>query len=108
MSVSNNKKMKPGPGRKKGIPNKITASIREMIETALNNKGGVKYFEKQADANPVAFMALVAKIMPNQLTLNENGLPSIAIAFVSSSTNKLDTNTLDNQDTINDKENDIC
>lgn len=55
-------------GRKKGTPNKQTAAIKEMIIQALDNKGGVEYLEKQADANPVAFLGLVGKVLPLQVS----------------------------------------
>jgi hypothetical protein len=56
-----------GIGRVKGVPNKITADIKEMLREALNNAGGVAYFEKQAEANPKAFMALIGKIIPAEI-----------------------------------------
>ena len=31
---------KPGPGRPKGMPNKITGDLREMIRGALDEAGG--------------------------------------------------------------------
>lgn len=55
-------------GRKKGTPNKNTAEVKEMILQALSNKGGVKYLERQADENPTAFMTLVGKVLPLQVT----------------------------------------
>ena len=55
-----------GKGRPKGVPNKATTAIKDMIVQALTNKGGVKYLEKQADENPVAFMGLVGKVIPLQ------------------------------------------
>lgn len=67
---------KPGErrgGRKKGSPNKNTAAIKDMILQALSNVGGEKYLEKQAKANPGAFMQLLGKIMPTQLTGPNNG-----------------------------------
>src|SRR4051812_15836669 len=44
-------------GRQKGSANKLTAGIKPMILGALSAKGGQRYFEKQADRNPAAFMA---------------------------------------------------
>lgn len=55
-------------GRKRGSPNKITGALREMIRGALAAKGAQAWLEKQADKNPVAFMALLGKILPMQLT----------------------------------------
>lgn len=54
----------PGAGRKKGSTNKVTGELKEMILQALDNKGGVKYLEAQADANPTAFLSLVGKVLP--------------------------------------------
>jgi len=57
----------PGPGRKAGIPNKVTSEIRNMVGEALGKAGGVDYLVKQATENPVAFMGLVGKAMPKEL-----------------------------------------
>ena len=57
---------KTGGGTRAGKPNKNTAEIKDMILTALAGAGGVKYLQRQADENPVAFMALVGKVLPLQ------------------------------------------
>jgi len=38
-----------------------------MLLGALAAKGGQAYFEQQADKNPVAFMALLGKVLPMQI-----------------------------------------
>ena len=58
---------KRGPGRPKGVPNKITKSIREMIEGAIEAKGGQKVFERGIEEQPAAFFALVGKVLPIQV-----------------------------------------
>lgn len=60
--------MPVSPGRPKGIPNKINGEIREMIICALDGVGGVGYLMRQAEENPVAFMGLVGKVLPLQVT----------------------------------------
>ena len=60
-------------GRRKGTPNRLTADIKEMILAALAAKGGQKYLEKQADENPTAFLTLVGKIIPLQVTGKDGG-----------------------------------
>lgn len=55
-------------GRLPRTPNKITRSLKEMIEQALKNAGGAQYLEQQAMENPAAFMALLGKILPLQVT----------------------------------------
>ena len=62
-----------GKGRKKGVPNKTTAALKDMILKALHNKGGIKYLEKQADQNPNAFMTLVGKVLPLQVDAEHSG-----------------------------------
>jgi hypothetical protein len=73
-----------GKGRPKGVPNKLTTELKDMILQALSNKGGVVYLEKQADENPHAFLTLVGKVLPLQVT-GENGKdlipPSITFAI---------------------------
>lgn len=60
-------------GSRKGSPNKFSGEIKEMIRHALDNVGGVDYLEKQAEENPVAFMGLVAKVMPSEVNAKLNG-----------------------------------
>ena len=64
----------PGPGRPKGKPNKLTHDVKEMVLTALNEAGGAEYLRKQADKNPGAFLVLVGKLLPKQIT-GEDGAP---------------------------------
>lgn len=56
-----------GKGRPKGSLNKVNASLREMILGALNDAGGKKWLARQAQENPAAFMALLAKLLPLEL-----------------------------------------
>jgi hypothetical protein len=65
-----------GKGRKKGVPNKLSADIRAMIVGALNAKGGQAWLEQQMDKNPAAFLALLGKILPMQVS-GEDGSPLI-------------------------------
>ena len=43
-----------------------------MIRAALDEVGGQAYLARQAEANPVAFMALVAKTLPKDMTVKSN------------------------------------
>ena len=55
---------RPGAGRKKGIPNKLTADLKAMILGALADAGGQGYLARQAEENPTAFLSLVGKVLP--------------------------------------------
>lgn len=56
-----------GKGRPKGVPNKNTAIVKDMVIQALTKAGGAEYLEKQAKQNPNAFLTLVGKVIPLQL-----------------------------------------
>ena len=60
-------------GRQKGTPNHLTADVKAMILGALKAKGGQKYLEKHADANPTAFLTLIGKVLPMQVTGDGGG-----------------------------------
>jgi hypothetical protein len=60
-------------GRRKGTPNKLNADIKAMILGALNEAGGQKYLARQAKENPSAFLTLLGKILPMQVTGKDGG-----------------------------------
>ena len=64
---------RPGAGRKKGVPNKVTADIKAMVLGALDRAGGEEYMLEQARNNPNAFLALVGKVLPTQITGPNDG-----------------------------------
>ena len=55
------------PRRPKGVPNKATTALKDMITQALADVGGVEYLKEQATTNPIAFMTLVGKVLPLQV-----------------------------------------
>ncbi len=56
-----------GKGRKKGVPNRITRTVREALEAAFHEAGAEEYLLRQAEANPQAFMGLLAKLLPSEI-----------------------------------------
>jgi hypothetical protein len=67
-------------GRQKGTTNKINRDLKEMILTALNGVGGVKYLQEQAAENPTAFISLIGKVLPHTIQGDANHPLSIVIA----------------------------
>jgi hypothetical protein len=67
---------KPGPGRPKGLPNKMTTLLKDAILLAAEEAGGkgglVGYLKRQALENPGPFMALLGKVLPTQLVDEHN------------------------------------
>ena len=60
-------------GRKTGTPNKLSGDVKAMILAALDAVGGADYLLRQAGQNPVAFMALLGKLLPTQVTGKDGG-----------------------------------
>ncbi len=59
-------------GRQRGVPNKTTALVKDMITQALEHAGGVEYLIAQARDNPNAFLTLVGKVVPLQVNADVN------------------------------------
>lgn len=75
----------PGPGRPKGVPNKITADVQTMVLEALNRAGanvqkkrrslaelepGTAYLLEQAEKRPELFMPMVRQLMPAKIDID--------------------------------------
>lgn len=56
-------------GSRKGIPNKNTKAIKDMILQALSDAGGVDYLVERAQdpRTASAFLGLVGKVLPTQV-----------------------------------------
>ena len=79
-STGRKKPPNAGKGRKKGVPNKTTALLKDAILKAAEaagddlpagdekQKGLINYLRVQAKDNPGPFMALLGKVLPLQLT----------------------------------------
>lgn len=80
-----------GKGRPKGSKNKTTALLKDAILQAAQEAGGadgmVGYLKEQAVVSPAAFMSLLGKVLPTQLTGdpdNPVAVSGIAVSFVNS------------------------
>ena len=62
-----------GKGRTKGVPNKATAALKDMILKALDDAGGIDYLATQAKETPTAFLTLVGKVLPLQANIDISG-----------------------------------
>ena len=65
-------------GRPKGSPNKTTKALKDMIEGALEAKGGQAWLERQMDENPAAFLTLLGKMLPRDLNATVETGPNLA------------------------------
>ena len=66
-------KAKPRGASRKGIPNKVTKELKDMILGALDDAGGQAYLSAQAIENPAAFLSLIGKVLPKDV--NHGGQP---------------------------------
>ena len=53
---------RPGSGRKKGVPNKLTADVKAAIIAAFSDVGGPEYLRKIARTHPQVFCSLLSKV----------------------------------------------
>lgn len=68
-------------GRVAGVPNKLTVELKDMILGALTNAGGITYLQEQAGKNPAAFLTLVGKVLPLQVTGQDGPLIPAGAVF---------------------------
>jgi hypothetical protein len=73
---------RPPGGSRKGKPNKVTADVKTMILGALSDAGGQDYLARQALEKPVAFLALLGRVMPLQLTGKDGNAIAIDVEHV--------------------------
>jgi hypothetical protein len=53
-----------------------------MILTALDKAGGAKYLQRQAEANPVAFMTLISRVLPTTLAADPNAPQTLGFIVI--------------------------
>lgn len=68
--------MPPGPGRPKGLKNKFTRDVREMVLQAIDARGGVKFFERLEDRDLVR---LAARLIPQEVKGDLGGAVTVII-----------------------------
>lgn len=74
---------RPGAGRPKGSLDKGGKLIREMVVEALDGAGGVAYLQATALSHQAAFLTLLGKVLPIQVTGEDGGAVkhSIRVTF---------------------------
>jgi hypothetical protein len=63
---------RPGAGRPKGSPNKLSQSLKEMILASLDDVGGRAYLARLAIENSSAYSSLLGKVLPTTLAASES------------------------------------
>jgi hypothetical protein len=70
---------RPGSGRPKGSLDKGNALIRQMIVESLDMVGGVEYLCEVARTHPSAYLSLVGKVMPVEVTGEGGGAVKVSL-----------------------------
>ena len=74
-----------GPGRPKGVPNKISKNLKDAVLAALNHgEGAEAFFLQRKEEDPNAFMAFLKGILPSevQVTGKDGEKLAITVNFV--------------------------
>lgn len=66
-------------GRLKGIPNKRTAAVKDVIEAVFYNIGGEEAFADWAIINQTDFYKIYAKLLPAEMKVRHEGLEGLAV-----------------------------
>ncbi len=70
-------------GRVKGMPNKANQSVRETIQMAFEQAGGVDYLVRLAQEDPNTFVPLLIKTLPPEPRVPQENGPNIRIDLTS-------------------------
>lgn len=60
-------------GRKKGTPNKATASVKQALQIAFDGIGGVERLTEWAMNNQTEFYKLYSKLLPQEISGPDGG-----------------------------------
>lgn len=70
MQFEKGKPKPPGSGRKPGVPNKTTQSIKAMFEEVVTRLGGPDALLEWAKTEPTEFWKCVSKLLPKDVTVD--------------------------------------
>jgi hypothetical protein len=70
-----------GKGRKKGVPNKATAALKDAILNAFSQVGGEAYLVTVAQTDPKTFCTLLGKVLPLQVTGADDGPVKLVVEW---------------------------
>lgn len=71
--AANRRPPNAGKGRKKGVPNKSTQSVKQALEAAFQGLGGVNALQAWAQSDPGEFYKLWAKMLPAEVKAELSG-----------------------------------
>jgi hypothetical protein len=69
-------------GRKKGTPNKLSATVKENVIAVFDELGGKEHMKRWAAENPNQFYNIYAKLLPTEIEADVEHGGSIAIGTI--------------------------
>lgn len=75
-----------GAGRKAGVPNKISSTVKDNVIAVFDRLGGVDHMAEWATENPTQFYNIYSKLMPLQVNgagADGEHLSKVVVEFVS-------------------------
>lgn len=81
MRFEKGQKKPPGSGMRKGQVTEVKKTqieLKAMIRGALDKKGGEQWLIDQMDKHPKAFLSLLARVLPTEITGNLNIMVGLA------------------------------
>ena len=73
---------------------KLSKDMKEIIHLAFSRAGGVNYLVEQAHSEPKAFMALLGRIVPNEVRLDVAVVLDLGLAMQQSQANLEQSQTI--------------
>lgn len=70
------------PGKPKGAQEHTARDIRSMVKRALSEAGGVRYLVQQAQENPRAFLGLVGRCLPLDVTSSDGSMRPVVALYM--------------------------
>ena len=61
-----------GKGRAKGVPNRLTKTVREAILAAFDELGGVAWLVRLGRTNPTEFARLLGRLLPREVQVTSS------------------------------------
>jgi hypothetical protein len=80
--ISNRGGKREGSGRKAGVPNKISTTVKENVIAVFEELGGIKHMTEWAKENPNNYYNIYAKILPTQAEVSGTDGQEIVIKVV--------------------------
>jgi hypothetical protein len=71
----------PGPGRPKGVPNKVSGTFKAAVLAAFEGMGGMEELRRwgQQKRNRAMFYQICARLIPSEVVHSGNAMPVVEL-----------------------------